>query len=78
MRLVIPIRHAEKTSGDLGIFFRELSEFAINRDPEFLERFEQKTDWASHANAVVDLKPNIFGFGINVNALLDRWRVRGQ
>jgi len=76
LRLLIPLRDAEERFGGLDVFFRALSDFAVDRDPAFLERFHDRTDLVEAGNSVVDLKPNFFGLGINLNELIRRFRGR--
>ncbi len=74
LRLLIPLKEAEARFGDLDAFFRALTEFATNRDPGFLELFVEEKDYLAEANRIFDVKPNICGIGINLNALVDRLR----
>ena len=77
MRLLIPLKHAEKEFGDLSFFFRALSDFAKNRNMMFFDKFEERTNWFQTADAVVEIKPKFFGIGINVNELVRRLRPKG-
>lgn len=71
-RLLVPLRHAASEFGSIETFFRALCDFCQTRDPAFLRRFEERSDWMQAANEYVDLKPNMFGFGINLNKLIQR------
>ena len=72
MRLLIPLKRAEKQFGDLSFFFRALSDFARNRNTMFFDMFEEQPDWFQKANAVIEIKPKFFGISINVNELIKR------
>ena len=74
MRLLIPLKHAEKEFGDLSFFFRALSDFAQHRNTMFFDKFEDRTDWFEAADAVIEVKPKFFGIGININELIKRLR----
>lgn len=74
LRLIIPLRDVEQRFGDWDTFFRSLSNFTLEKNPEFLERFEDSRDLITEGNRIIDLKPNIFGIGVNVNALIEKFR----
>lgn len=74
LRLVVPLRDAEARFGGWQQFFALLGSFARGESDEFVRRFEQHEDLLDAANKIVMLKPGAFGFGINLNELLDRWR----
>ncbi len=57
--------------GSFDAFFDSLTAFAKRKNDEFLERFEDTRSLVSQGLDVVDLKPNFFGFGVNINALID-------
>jgi hypothetical protein len=76
LRLLIPLRHVEERFPSFEVFFRELIKFTKEQNPDFLERFEDKTDWVSETLDVVDLKPNFFGIGVNINAFINK--IRGK
>jgi len=73
-RLLIPLERAEKEYGTLESFFRALTHFILNGDKAFLQRFENGINWAEEGNRIIELKPNIYGIGINVNNLIKRIR----
>jgi hypothetical protein len=54
------------------VFFRALAEFTKTRNPAFLTRFEDQESLGGKAWSVLELKPNIFGFGINLKELAAR------
>lgn len=72
LRLLVPLRDAESRFGGIEAFFFALSSFAIDRDPTFLAKFEEKPSFGSKAWSVLELKPNFFGFGINLKELAAR------
>jgi len=72
LRLLVPLRDAEKRFGGANVFFSALAEFAKSRSPEFVARFEDKGSLKGKAWSVLELKPNIFGFGINLKELAAR------
>ncbi len=72
MRLLVPLRDAQKRFGGTAAFFEALSDFARTRNPEFLQKFETKESLGSKAWSVIELKPNFFGFGLNLKELFAR------
>src|SRR5690606_24208970 len=66
LRLLVPMRDAEERFGGASAFFEALSEFARTRDPSFLARFNDRPTLGAQAWSVLELKPNFFGFGVNV------------
>ena len=74
LRLLIPLRNAEERFGDLESFFRSLSKFAKFGNSEFLDNFSDQRDWKRAGNDIIDLKPNFFGIGINLNEFIRRFR----
>lgn len=72
LRLLVPLRDAQKRFGGIEAFFRALTEFSLNRDTSFLSRFEEKPTLGSKTWSVLELKPNLFGFGINLKELVAR------
>jgi hypothetical protein len=73
-RLIIPLRDVESRFKDWDTFFRSLSKFATDKDPGFLHRFQDAEDIISSGNRIIELKPNFFGLGVNLNALIERLR----
>ena len=74
LRLIIPLKDVEQRFGDWDTFFRSLSNFALEKNPKFLECFEDAKRLLAEGNKIIDLKPNFFGIGVNVNALIERIR----
>ena len=72
LRLLVPLRDAEKRFGGVEAFWGALADFAKSRDPAFLARFEDKESLKSKAWSILELKPNVFGFGINLKELAAR------
>lgn len=72
MRLLIPLRDAERRFGGIPAFFEALSEFAKTRSRDFLQRFQDKPTLGAKAWSVLELKPNFFGFGVNIKELVAR------
>jgi hypothetical protein len=70
LRLLVPLRDAEKRFGGLDVFFSALADFAKTRNPAFLTRFEDKESVGKKAWSVLELKPNMFGFGVNLKELV--------
>jgi hypothetical protein len=67
MRLLIPIREAEKRFGDLDFFFRGLAQFCRSGSTEFIEKLERKDDWFEQADKIVKLSPGFMGVSVNLN-----------
>lgn len=76
MRLLVPLREAEKRFGGIEAFFNALTSFAVHRDQTFLTRFEDKMSLGKKVWSVLELKPNAFGFGINIKEFVAR--MQGQ
>lgn len=74
--LLAPIEQIERSFGSLDQFFSELCEFSENRDTTFLEKFEERAKTGGGISDFFELKPNMFGVGININAIINRWRER--
>lgn len=72
MRLVVPLRDAEPRFGSWQHFFTLLAQFARGESDEFVRQFEEKEDLLDAANKIVNLKPGVFGIGLNLNAVIDR------
>lgn len=78
LRLIVPLRDVEERIGGWPRFFELLSSFARGESEEFLTRFKAKDDKFDALNRVIDLKPNVFGVGINLNAFIEEFRKRKQ
>jgi hypothetical protein len=77
VRLVVPLRDAAKRFGDWSQFFNLLTAFARGESKDFLDKFEAKEEDATDVgNKILHLKPNLFGLGINVNELVERYNKR--
>lgn len=74
MRLIVPLREVEGRFLDWDNFFQLLSDFALNKNPDFLEKFKEKKKAVDVANRIIDLKPNFFGIGLNINAIIEKFR----
>jgi hypothetical protein len=72
MRLLIPIREAEKRFVDLDVFFRGLAQFCRSGSTEFLEKLERKEDWFDQADKIVKLAPGFLGMSVNLNEFVRR------
>ena len=73
MRLVVPLKDAEQRFGSWQQFFDSLTSFARGENIAFVQRFETKENLLDAANKVINLKPGMFGFSLNINELIDRW-----
>ena len=73
-RLLVPLGDAKERFGNFDTLFAALSDFAINRDATFLDNFEDERDLIGAGNSIIDLKPNFFGVGININEMIKRFR----
>ena len=72
LRLLVPLRDADKRFGGVETFFAALADFSKSRNPAFLARFEDKETLKGKAWSVLELKPNLFGFGINLKEVVAR------
>ena len=71
LRIFISLKHIEDNYDNIEQFFDLLTNFIRNKDRHFLDIARSKINWLDIANNTVDLKPNILGFGINFNVLLN-------
>lgn len=70
--LFAPIDQLEKRAGGIDRFFNELCEYARKPNEDFIRLFSiQQKGFFGRLLKVVDLKPNIAGIGLNLNALLE-------
>ena len=76
LRLLVPLSLVQEQFPSFEGFLNELVQFSRGNNPEFLERFESEESWVDRALEVVDLKPNFFGVGVNLNAFIDKVRAR--
>ena len=65
-----------KRFGSLSVFFTALCEFANKRDKAFLKRFRSGQNTIDRLLDVVDLKPNFYGVGVNINKAIEWFRER--
>jgi hypothetical protein len=73
MRLLIPLKDANAKFGNFDTFFDSLTKFAREKDTDFLEHFHEKEESEKSAWNMLELKPNIWGIGININEILERF-----
>jgi hypothetical protein len=78
LRLFIPLEEVKARFGSFDAFFDELAAFARRENDDFLDRFEDTRPLLSEGLKVIELKPNFFGFGVNINALIDLFRRKRQ
>lgn len=71
MRLVAPLDEIHGRFGNFDRFFEELGNYAEYRDTTFLDKFEDKSDVLGNLNEAILIQPNFYGFGVNVNRLID-------
>lgn len=75
LRLVVPLKHAKENFGsNWHQFFDSLAQFVRGENDGFARKFEDKGDLLDASNKVVLLQPNFFGLGVNVNALIEKWK----
>ncbi|UCE08185.1 MAG: hypothetical protein JSW07_09230 [bacterium] len=78
LRLVVPLKLITDKYGSMDAFLTELVQFVRKRDMRFLERFEDKYKNFWDALKVIDLKPNMFGFGVKINDLINLLRKKSS
>ena len=76
MRLLMPLREVEDWFGTFDQFFSSLIRFVRHKDTEFLKRFKDGTNMSDEALKIVELKPNFFGIGVNLNRLIKKFMNR--
>ena len=70
--LFAPLDEIRQSAGGFDQFLSELCEFSKKRNKHFLRHFRSKDDGVlKRLLKVVELKPNIAGVGLNLNALLE-------
>lgn len=73
--LFIPLdRIREQYKGNYDVFFNALSEFAQNRNEDFIRRFEDKTDYIGDILDIIEIKPEFLGISFNVKAFINKLR----
>ena len=70
--LYAPLSEIDTKFSELEIFFDELCRFAIDKNESFLRRFEEKNDGINNYIGAIELRPNFFGIGININFFIER------
>lgn len=74
LALVVNEEHIEKLFGSMEPFLNELCDFAKDRNEMFLSKFEDTSQLTKEILDVVDLRPNLFGIGININRAIEKCR----
>jgi hypothetical protein len=75
LRLLIPLRDVEERFGGWNQFFTLLGGFVQGKSDEFVKKFEAR-DLVETVNKIVQVKPAMFGIGLNINELFALWRRR--
>ncbi|RCS69176.1 hypothetical protein [Vibrio casei] len=71
--LYSPLELLDEQFGALDHFFTELCSFAAHKDASFVSKFsEAKSGFVSETANMIDLNPNIFGIGVNLNPLKEK------
>jgi len=70
--LYAPLSEIDIKFNELEIFFNELCHFATDMDESFLRKFEEPNISSYDLLGIIDLKPNFFGIGININAFIEK------
>ena len=70
--LLAPIEQIERNFGSLDRFFSELCNFSEYRNTSFLKKYEEKAKDYKDISDFFELKPNMFGIGININTIIKR------
>jgi len=73
LRLIVPLADVESRVGSWDHFFGLLVDYARGRDNTLPQKFQRPSEILSGANDILELKPNIWGIGINLNALVARF-----
>lgn len=74
LMLLVNEEQIKKSFGNMDVFLDELCQFAQTRNEKFLTKFENKNEITKDILDVVDLKPNFFGFGVNINGAIEKFR----
>ena len=74
LRLFVPLEEVKECFGSFDAFFDTLAAFARRENNDFLDRFEDTRDLLAEGLEVLELKPNFFGFGVNIKALIELFR----
>jgi len=70
--LYAPLSEIDMKFNELEIFFDELCRFAIDKNESFLRKFEEKNNSINDYLGAIELKPNFFGIGININFFIEK------
>ncbi len=70
MRILLSLEKVEENFSNTEQFFNLLTDFIKDKDKRFIEFAEKNIDWLKTINDTIDLKPNFFGLGVNLNALI--------
>lgn len=71
LRILISLEQVEENYANTEQFFNLLTDFISRKDMRFLDFAKNSINWVDEINKAIDLKPNILGFGINFNKLID-------
>ncbi|WP_029790589.1 MULTISPECIES: hypothetical protein [Vibrio] len=71
--LYSPLELLDAKFGTLEQFFAELCAFSEHKDASFVSKFsEAKSGLVSETANMIDLNPNLFGIGVNLNPMKDK------
>ena len=73
LKILFPLEQIETNFASIDQFLSQLVAFAKNGDEKFLQSIKETNSFLEVANEVVSLQPNFFGFGINLNNLINRF-----
>jgi len=73
LRLFIPISDINKNFQDFEGFFNQLIRFVRFHDTTFLDKFIDKTNILDNLLDIIDLNPNFWGIGINLNNFIKKF-----
>lgn len=71
IRILISLKQVESNYANTEQFFNLLTDFISRRNDKFLEFARANINWLDQINKSVELKPNIIGIGVNLNAIID-------
>lgn len=74
LALIVHEDHIERLFGSMEPFLNELCDFAKDRNEKFLSKFEEKKQLMEEVFDLADLRPNLFGIGININGAIEKFR----
>lgn len=74
LALVVNEEHIENMFGSMEPFLNELCDFAKDRNEKFLSKFKDTNQLTEEILGLVDLRPNLFGIGININRAIEMFR----